>query len=449
MFYSLLGLTRAISISYGNVDKTLEIMKTGPTFIIAVSSKDFEYAEFSRTFIRGAHLSTVDANYVVCDTADDENAAEKFEIKQLPALLYAKDGKVIRSQYRGFEEDFIIAFINTNYISDIRVIKTQEELENFYASTASGLIVAKSDASAENYPNISLFHKDFFFDTVVAFVEPSLFANEGFYLYRYLDSSIVELPDLSTADPNQIAEVITESSQPEFLKLNSYVASLYERTNQTFAILMLEMDDFYLSQENLDLARDIYKRTGINVTYTDIENSQFAGFAYSLPDSLDSTMAVIDASKQRLFKYMLPNELTLENAVALIEGVREGTATPFWRSEIDPINKEGEIQHITANTLTHLINDKKDAVIAVYYTSLEPIEPFINATKSLVKDPKGVIYGRFSVGLNDWSGPDVGDELPFIVGFKSGKVTYAKKMEETEAEVAKQIAAAVDATDEL
>jgi thiol-disulfide isomerase/thioredoxin len=424
-------------------------MKTGPTFIIALSSKDFEYSTYSRSFIRGAHLSTVQANYVVCDAAEDQNATEKLEIKQIPALLYAKDGKVIRAQFRGFEEDFVVAFINTNFISDIQKIETSEELDNFYASTAVGLIVAKPDASAEKYPEIAKFHKDFFFDTVVVFANPALFAKEGFYLYRYLDSTVNELPDLTSSDANQIAEAITESSQPEFSKINSYVAAQYERTNQTFAILMLAMDDFYLSQENLDLARNIKAQTGINVTYTDIENSQFAGMAYGLPDSLDSTMAIIDASTNRIFKYMLSSELTLENAVALIESVKEGKATPFWRSEIEPINKEGEIQHITANTLTQLIKDKKDAIIAVYYSSLEPIEPFLNATKPLVKDPKGIVYGKFSVALNDWSGPAVGDELPFIVGFKGGKVTYGKKMEETEVDVAKQIAEATAATDEL
>ena len=162
MIASLLGLARSISISYANVDKTLEIMKTGPTFIVAVSSKDFEYSAYSRSFVRGAHLSTVQANYVVCDVAEDQKATEKLEIKQVPALLYAKDGKVIRAQFRGFEEDFVVAFINTNFISDIQKIETSEELDNFYASTAVGLIVAKSDASAEKYPGIAMFYKDFF-----------------------------------------------------------------------------------------------------------------------------------------------------------------------------------------------------------------------------------------------------------------------------------------------
>ena len=182
-----------------------------------------------------------------------------------------------------------------------------------------------------------------------------------------------------------------------------------------------------------------------------LENSQFCGISYGLPDSLDSTMAIIDPSGERLMKYMLPDELNQENAIALIENVKAGKATPFWRSELDPVNTKGQLQVITANTLTQLINDKKDAIIAVYYSSQEPLQPYYKATSALVKDPKNIIYGRFSAALNDWSGPVVGDDLPCLVCFKNGKLVYAKKMEETDAEVSKQIAEALAApiTEEL
>ena len=451
MFSLFLSFCFSVSVLRTDVQNAVELMKTGSTFLLALSSLDFEYPTYSRTFIRSAHLSQVNAQFAVVDTSSSENALELLQIKQTPALIYVKDGEILRTQYRGFEDEFVVSFINTNFIEPIKTLKTQEDLTAFYSSTAVGFIVAKSGATEEQYPEILKFHRNNFYDTVTVFADPSLFESEGFYLYRYLDSELVELPDLSTATEVEIAQALNAVSLPEFSRINSYVASDYEQTKQVFAILMLSMDDFYLSQENLDLARAIKEKADINVTYMDIENSAFVGMTYGLPDSLDSTMAVIDASGNRIFKYMLSSELNEKNALELIDQVKQGTATPFWRSELESTPVEGELQTITANSLTQLIKDKKDALIAIYYSSKEPIEPYVNATQPLLKDPKNIIYGRFSLALNDWSGPIVGDELPFLVALRGGKVAYAKKLEDTEEAVAKQIKEALDAkvSDEL
>ena len=445
MFSFLFSLTFSIAIYRTDVKTALETIKTGSTFILALSAKDYEYPTYSHNFIRSAHLSQVDAQFLVVDTSSDENAIEALQIKQTPALVYYKDGSMLRAQYRGFDDEFIVAFINTNFLEPIHTIRTEEELNQFYSSTAVGLIVAKKDATEEQYPEIVKFYRDNFYDTVTVFADPSLFESEGFYLYKYLDSALVDLPDLSSSTEEEIVRAINTVALPEISRINSFIASSYERSQQTFVILMLAMDDFYLSQENLELARAIKEKANINVTYTDIENMQFVGMSYGLPDVLDSTMAIIDASTNRIYKYMLSKELNEENALELIESVKQGTATPFWRSELEPPPAKDELQTITANTLTQLIKDKKDAIIGIYYANKDPIEPYVNATRELVKDQKSMIYGKYSLALNDWSGPSVGDELPFLVAFKGGKVAYAKKMEETEEAVAKQIKDALDA----
>ena len=449
MFSALLALSTSINVIRCDVGKAVEMMKTGSTFLLALSSNDYEYPTYSRYFIRSAHHSTVEAQFAIVDTSSAENALDQLSIKQTPALIYVENGVVLRAQYRGFDDDFIGAFINSNFVAPIQTIQTEEELTSFYRSTAVGLIVAQKDATQEKYPELVKFYRDNFYDTAVVFANPELFEKEGFYLYRYLDSELVELPDLSTATPEQITNALNEESLPELSRINTFIAADYERSKQIFAILMLSMDDFYLSQENLELAHAIKDKANINVTYTDIENSQFVGINYGLPDSLDSTLAIIDASGQRVMKYMLPNELTIENALALIESVKQGTATPFWKSELEPIVAKGELQVITANTLTQIIKDKKDVLVGVYYSSTDPIEPYVNATREAVKDPKNVVYGKFSVARNDWSGPIVGDDLPFLVCFKAGKVTYAQKMAETEEEVSKQIKEALEKNDEL
>lgn len=449
MFAAFLSSVAAIKIQYGNVANALEVMKTGPTFIFACSSDEFEYATISRAFVRSAHLSTVNANYIVVDTSKDANAKELLGVKDFPALIYTKDNKVIRTQYRGFDEDFIVAFINTNFIDPVATISTKEALEEFYASTATGIIVAKADASDEKYPRLAEFYREYFYEISVVYVNPSVFGKEGFFLYRYLDSSIVELPDVVNYDLKQLIEVVNENTFPEFPKITSQVAAMWESQKQMYIILMLQMDDFYLTQEQLDLARKLKEQTGLNITYSDIESSHVTGTMYGLSDVLDSTMAIIDGRGERTFKYMLDKELSLETAVEFVNKVNDGTAKKFWKTELEPQQVKGEIQPFSAVSLLQFVEDKKDALLAIYYSNLAPIEPYVNATKELVKNSKDIVYGRFSVAMNDWPLQNVGEDLPFVVGIKGGKITYAKKMEETTEGVEKQIAEYKASKDEL
>lgn len=439
MFAAFLTAATSISIKYGDVANALELAKTGPTFMFACSSDEFEYSTISRAFVRSAHLSTVEANYIVIDTSKTPNAKELLGVKDFPCLVYAKNGKVLRTQYRGFDEDFIVAFINTNFIDPIETIKTKEHLEEFYKTTACGIIVAKADASDEKYPHIADFYREYSFEVSVVYVDPAVFGKEGFFLYRYIDSVVLELTDLSNLETSEIISEVNKNTFPEFPKVSSQILNAWESQKQMYVILLLSMDDFYLTQDQLDLIHQIKEHAGVNVTYSDIENSAVVGMTYGLVDVLDSSMAIIDARGDRTFKYMLGKELTAENALELINKVNDGTATKFWKSELEPSIVKGEVQQFSANTLIQAVEDKKDLLLAIYFSNKEPIQPYMEATQDLVKKETGFVYGRFSVALNDWPLKNLGDELPFLVGFKGGKVTYAQKLGETAEVVKKQI----------
>jgi len=450
MFLFLTCFSLSIQIQKVGSARAKEIMSNGFTFMIFAPASEFEFASITRSFMRSAHLSTVEANFLIIDTTANGEPTE-FRLTQYPALVFAENGIVRRVQYRGFDEEFILAFINTNAINPIPVISTKKELENFYSTSALGLIISLSETSEDKLPHIYEFYRNHFHDTSVVFADPSLFEKTGFYLYRYLDSTVTPLPDLIGKPQHAIEQILSDHMIPEFSKLNSYLATDYENENQIFAILLISMEDFYLSPQQLEIARKIRQETGINITYTDIENSQIVSFRYGLPDSLDSTMAIIDSRGDRITKYMISKPLTGDNAVEFVNDAKNRKIEPFWRSEIDTVSGDKLITQVTANTLVQLIKEKKNCVIALYYSNQEGLANYLSVVKPLASDNKsGFVFGKFSLALNDWSGPYIeAEELPYLVVIKNGILHYNQKLEETEEGVVKQINKAMNQNQEL
>jgi hypothetical protein len=214
-------------------------------------------------------------------------------------------------------------------LSGARSISTTAEVDQFYSETQLDLLVAVDAA----LPHLANYYHDHYHEVTLACASPSLFDSPGFYLYRYADSAVVPIGDFSALGDHKISAAISHNIYPEFVKFNPVTAHWHERHNRTFLVLMLVMEDFYLTPAQLELARGIRDRTGLNVTYSDNENNQILTTRYGLPNSLDSTMAVIVPAGQKHKKYMMSDPLTLDNAVRFADVVRNGSVTQFWRSE--------------------------------------------------------------------------------------------------------------------
>jgi hypothetical protein len=305
------------------------------------------------------------------------------------------------------------------------------------------------NASDETLPELAAFHRDHYHEITFAYVDPQLVPSPGFYLYRYTDGGLAPLPDLAGKRSHDIAVAIAQNLVPEFAKFNGMTAGLYEHENQTFIVLMLVMEDFYLTGEQLRLARQIKDATSLNVTYNDNENTQALAMRYGLPDSLDSTMAVIVTGGRKVLKYMLPGKLTVDNAVKLVDAVTEGTATPFWRSEAGLSKGEADgLTVITANTLLEHWQAKKTLVLLLYWPGGIP-EAFVNATVIAKQANKGVTFGRFCASTNDWPGED--DQTitgyPWVLIYVGGVKVHSGPVKETTEEIAMEIATALTKTE--
>ncbi|OHT12716.1 hypothetical protein TRFO_17445 [Tritrichomonas foetus] len=452
--FALISCVFSVEIKRLNFQQTLDTIKEGWTFILAADSNDFEFVTILRNFKNAAHLSTIDAKFVVLDVSIDNVEPAQLNISQFPAVIFAKEGQCLHYQYRGFDEDYLMSFFATNAINPPSVISTKEELDTFYATTGVGVIIAFEDATPEKYPELVNFYYNHFAEVVIAFAKPALLPEgEGYYLYRYIDSNLVKLNDLSKLNQKEIATEITSNFRQEFTKLNGLVAGYYEELKQRFVVLMLIMEDFYLTAEQLELARNIKKQTGLNVTYADVENSQTLAINYGLPDSLDSTMAVIDHTKPRTLKYMLDEALNLDSALKLIRSVESGTATPYFKSEAEGHStKIGcQITSISSKTLLELVKTKKSAALAVYYASHDPMEEFVNATAIVKTAAKDAVFGKFSMNTNDWPLEEFDQTLSFPLLFvlKNGKNVYTGELGNTTEAVTLQITDALAKNAEL
>lgn len=452
--FALIAQISARDVNQLNLHDTLETIQNGWSFILAANSEDFEFIQLVREFKKAAHFSKIDAHFIILDVSSEESVQTALNVTQFPCCIFANKGVVRRTQYRGFDEEYLLSFMATNAVNPPQTIKTKEDLDLFYSTTGTGLIIAFKDASPESYPSFVDYYYDFFAEVVVAFADPSLFESEGFYLYRYIDSVVVRLPDnLTSLSFREISQTIALNLLPEFTKVTTPYAGYLERLKQKFAILMLVMEDFYLTKDQLQLARDIKAKTGLNVTYADVENSQVLSVVYGLPDSLDSTMSVIDPSNKRLSKYMLKDTLNLDNAVKLIKSIEEGKATPYFKSEPEGHStKIGcQIHSINSKSLQNLIKAKKSAVFAIYVSSHDPMEEFVNATEVVKQNFKDVVYGKFSLNTNDWPLEDIDDEVqfPILYVLKNGKKTYVNTVGNTTEAVTLQITEALNKNTEL
>ncbi|KAH0793774.1 hypothetical protein GPJ56_002326 [Histomonas meleagridis] len=446
----LFAIATSINVKYATLEEAKEACNKGFTYVLASSSQSFEFPALVNHFTNAAHASKIDGFFYIIDLAQTPIQPSDLNATHFPCVVFGSEGMFKNVQYNGIEEEYINAFMSTNAVSKPKVIKTKEELNQLYSTSSIALIVAFEGASPETYPTFSDFYINHYHELTVVYADPSLFEKPGFYLYRYVDSVLVELPDLTEMSDRDIPQVLNRNLFPEFLKLNGAVIGQYEREKQIYVVLMLVMEDFYLSKEQLELARKIKEETGLNVTYCDVENSQILSFRYGLPDSLDSTLAVIDHSKDRELKYMLKDQLNLDNALKLIDDVKEGRATPFWKSEFELIKSNDNLTSVTANSLLEMIEAKDTFVIVLYQVAYETLDAYINATQILKPEHKDVTFGKFSLRYNDWPiDLPKSSEVPYYMVFVKGKNVYEGTIENTAEAIVQKLTEALNVNQEL
>jgi hypothetical protein len=132
-------------------------------------------------FTRADHLSTMtDIKFVVVDAALEGTEPAALNVTSFPVLVLLVDGVVNRAQYHGFDEEFVLSFINSHVVSGARSISTPAELDQFYSETQLGLLVAVDAA----LPYLANYYHDHYHEVTLAYASPSLFDSPGFYLYR-------------------------------------------------------------------------------------------------------------------------------------------------------------------------------------------------------------------------------------------------------------------------
>ena len=105
---------------------------------------------------------------------------------------------------------------------------------------------------------------------------------------------------------------------PQIPKFNNYLANAGEKLGEMFVILLLSMDDFYLNDEGLEIAKAIINETRTKVLFSDINEMTSCPLRYRVPEVLNLSLLVISQTENQTLKYLFTDKLTKESAVKFV-----------------------------------------------------------------------------------------------------------------------------------
>lgn len=423
-------------------------------YVLIAPHTNLDYSTIVDSYTTAVQNSYIEASFLLFDPADQGIKPEEINVTHYPALIISRKGVIEDIQYSSFDEEFFQHFFTETAIYYLPKIQTQEELQYFYNFNALGLIIAFEDASEENYTVITEFYRYHFHEFTVAFANHSLFPKPGCYLYRYIDSSITEIPEINrTTTHSEIISILHEYTRPLYYRINDGIGHYFESMHYFYSIIIDRLHYFYMTNEQLELARSIEKETGLNVTYADFSDSRFLTNRFALPlsNNKEPTLALIDRRDSRGRKYLYTGKLTVDNCLKFIKDALEEKIKPLYKSEeIEGKVVEDGVLVVSANSLDSVIKEKKTLILLLYYSYYAAeISFYKDSVKVLKKAYRNIEMAKFSLTKNDWSGENIDfDAFPYVVIYENGKIKYHHKCETTMEPFIKQITNALEGKQE-
>jgi hypothetical protein len=86
--------------------------------------------------------------------------------------------------------------------------------------------------------------------------------------------------------------IFYQLNDPQIPKFNNYLVEAGEKMGKMFDILLLLMDDFYLNDEGLDIAKAIINKTETKMLFSDINEMTSCSLKYEVLEVLDLSILV-------------------------------------------------------------------------------------------------------------------------------------------------------------
>jgi hypothetical protein len=283
-------------------------------------------------------------------------------------------------------------------ISRIPFLQTDEELQFFFDPSGFGLLSASENASDETLPAFAMMHEDHFNEITIAFCDPVLTGREGFFVYRFTDNALLKIhQSLYNLSSGQIEEVLAGYAVSDILKAEMAVVQYLERGSQTMAFLTFNTEgNFYLTADQIDLAKDIKARCQFSVLYETSIGVSLSEARYGFPNASNEQMRIVQIVNDSILKYLMIETLNSDKAVEFCQAVTAGTVPQFYKSESVPTKKNETIEHLVADSVLEFIS-VGFSVVGIFHFDDECLRYLRGAKRELVK--KG--YTNVKVGESE------------------------------------------------
>ena len=168
-FFNFLFVFQNAKIILSTYDEVCQVVKEKSCFVLAISSDSFNYYSIMTEFRAAARKSqSLMDFYILLVNTLNKKQIQELNCTTFPALIPYYIGKPSDKFYGPFSYGTIFQFINYHSTSQIPFIQTKEELDRFFVTSATGvLITVDSDSGVERadekeHPILSDFYYNHF-----------------------------------------------------------------------------------------------------------------------------------------------------------------------------------------------------------------------------------------------------------------------------------------------
>jgi hypothetical protein len=410
----------------------------GVSFVLSISSQSFSYSDYIATFTAAARLTQLDCNFLIVDR--DKGALGADDLTGGgggPNILMLGRGEIIPVLQGHFSVEMAVTVMFSAMAPPIQFIKTESEWQSFLDNTAIGVIAVFHNITNESFRQLRKMHVVHFSELRLAFADPQIFGgSEGIYVWRFADNNISKVVrELPEEYSEELQDILGRYVEPFIPRAEYRVLNNLEEEFRPFLILVFETaDSFYLTPNQLKFAKDLNELSVMKVVYETTDLHALSSRKYGIPDELhNETAFVVVPGVNRTLKYRHPIDANyaLEDLIKWCSDVRNGTATPFWKSA-----EPKENAPIVANNVMEWISEGW-SILGIFYVDSDCLKAFVAAWKAF---GDGVRFGTFDLMANDWPGePLFLREFPRIVIFFDGKLVANIRAQETVDQIVAQI----------
>jgi hypothetical protein len=374
-----------------------EIASSDPSFLFFFSSDTYDYAHEISLFARAAHESQIRGNFLLVDVALQENRVG-LDFPFFPALFCPRLGRSISGHFTYHK---ILTFLNQNTIPAIGRLETAADLEFFLDTAGFGLIAAYENASDHTLPVFTALQRAHYMEMTLAYCDPTLAGHPGFFVHRFSDNSVFEIPQtLFGATPELAESIIERYVVPDIFRADDWLLKALEDRIPRLGIIILDMQDqFYLNDDQLAFARTLKQQCGVMMCFEPVKHSGVTARRYHFPETSHSEFRFIEFKGGRYVKYRMEKPLTLESASEFCCAIASGKELPISDEFGDPIDR------VTSQNVELYLTDRW-SLVGFCEDDAECMRNLSLTKKDLkLRGVDGLAVASFTGRITDWPLP--------------------------------------------